>query len=132
MKKNKYFLMSSLLISIIGFSCKKNSDSKTTTVVEYQVTPMNNGVFNLWYWDASNTDIMVREPSEDSLSPFAANGSKTIRILTRPFSAQLKIEFLSSSYVYDLAILVDGQVKKDTTVSRPYNGEFVEINYVVQ
>lgn len=132
MKSTKYLIFTTLVVGVICISCKKSSDSKTTTTVEYRVTPMNSGVGHLTYRDSSNNDITITLPSEDPSSPFSTDGSKTIHILTKPFTAHLRIDFLPSSYAYDLAILVDGQVKKDTTVSRPINGEIVVIDHLIQ
>lgn len=117
MKKIKYFFVGPILLALIVFSCKKEAAKPPLTVVEYQVTPMNDFVTRIWYHDSSGNNLIVPDPSI-SPSPFA-NGTKSFHILSKPYKARIEVDFFNKDPIYphswNMKILVDGDIRKDTT-----------------
>lgn len=116
MKKIKYFLIGTLFISVINFSCKKDSDSSSTTKVEYRITPMNVYFTKITYTDQSGSDITITDPSQFS------SGSKSISITSKPFNASITTQVnntTSGTITFNLAILVNEKVMANVEGSAP-------------
>jgi len=130
MKKIKYFLMSSLLISIISFSCKK--EKKTNSMIlEYQVTPMNKDISDLQYRDTTGNVVDIVNPAENT-SQFPANGSISFTVAPRGLNAFLSIATNPTSHDFNLKIWVGGAVKKDTTIQASNHQSGGKIVYLIQ
>lgn len=116
MKKIKYFIIGTLLICTISFSCKKDSTPGPTTI-EYMVTPMNDDIMEIDYRDTNGIVQQVKNPSLPN-SIFKGNdfiklpASKNLK----EFTALLRIFFVPGTEDFRLQILVNGQDKKDSTI----------------
>lgn len=128
MKKVKYFVVASLIMSVINFSCKKDSNSGTT--VEYTITPMSVYFTKITYADNSGNYVTITDPSKFS------NGSASISISKKPFAAKLAIEFYNTTLQtmsFMLSILVNGQVMTTQNFqSPPGTGSLGSVQYTVQ
>ena len=119
MKKANYTVLLVLLsFALLAASCKKNSDTPSTTV-EYQITPMNNYFTQITYTDKTGNDMIITDPT------LFVNGSKTISITEKPFTARIEAKINNTSVTsinYTLVISVNGEVKKYQNVSAPAAG----------
>lgn len=116
MKNVKYFIVGTLLICTISFSCKKDSAQEPTTI-EYLVTPMNSDIMEIDYRDTSGSVQQVMNPS---LPNAIFKGNDFIKLPAsknlKGFTALLRIFFVPGTEDFRLQILVNGQDKKDSTI----------------
>ncbi|MEQ7801813.1 hypothetical protein ABDJ41_18605 [Pedobacter sp. ASV1-7] len=109
-----------LLVMTVNFSCKKDNDEageKPKTIeVEYKIDRPNPYFVEISYSNEANNMITLRDITELS------NGSKTISITKRPYTAKLTTILNNTSNQkinYNLIILVDGEIKKVSPVDAP-------------
>ena len=131
MKKMKSAVLLSLFISVINFSCKKNSDQNAQTTVDYIFTPFNSFISRITYNDSTGTSV-----DANSYMDFP-NGDRTFHISKKPFLAQFSIESsnMSTAEIYfKLTILVNGQVKAQTSGTEPALANFYtqSVSYTIK
>ncbi len=117
MKKITSLIICTLLICTMNISCKKDSDSKTTTV-EYRISPMNNFFTKIAYTDIAGQETIITDPTQ------FPTGSKSIKIVSKPFNARLSITInntTNATISYNLTILVNGKVMATNSYSVAHN-----------
>ncbi len=102
-----------LIIAFNLFSCKKDSSSAppVSHTIKYQITSNNYQVFNNIYY-IDTIGVLRQTDGVDSTNGW----SKSITIHYSPFTAQLQVQgqnSTTSTLIYDLKIIVDGQLKAD-------------------
>jgi hypothetical protein len=117
MKKANHILILIMLSSVMSsLSCKKSSDSPTTTAIEYRISPMNLYFIQIKYIDNTGNPVIINDPSQFS------TGTKSISISTKPFNAILETKInntTSSTINYTLSISVNGAIKKIVEATAP-------------
>jgi len=130
--KNSTILFSCLfaLVSIIGFSCKKEAEEIIFTEVEYGILDIDESIVSITYIDASGNPVVI-----DDLSQFV-NGSKKISVSTKPFTARLELlinNTTNNEKSYTLGILVNGDVVAIKPVYCPSSGMALgEVEFTIQ
>ena len=131
MKPNNYFLKL-LIFAILTacFSCKKSTSSPTTTIVEYEITPMNVYFIKIAYNDNAGNTVEITDPSQ------FIHGAKSISISTQHFNAKLETTINNTTNAdidYVLVIKVDGEIKKNTQVRALPMATFTSsVEYTIQ
>lgn len=125
-----------LSFSVIAFnliSCKKDSSSASPVshTIKYEITSNTYQVFN----NINYTDSIGVLRETDAVD--STNGwSKSFTINYSPFTAQLQVQgqnSTTSTLIYDLKIIVDGQLKADQSNSVPkFNSFSTQASAVVQ
>lgn len=113
-------LLMILLLNISFFACKKKYDPPKPFSIEYKIVPMNNSFTSLWFYgDPGNyPQVPIYLGGQD----IPADGSIKIVIFSKPFLAKISTEVnnkTNTNIIYDLMILVDGQIKKTVSVIAP-------------
>ena len=129
MKRNFFtIILLAFTFSTILFSCKKKSNS---IIVEYRITPINNSITKITYNDITGAPVIITNPAQ------FGTGSTFVSIKALPYTAKISIEVNNqtiSSIVYDLRILVNGQIMKlESGVALPMSASTIlSAEYVVQ
>ncbi len=130
--KNSTILTSCLiaLVSIIGFSCEKNSEEVKFIEVEYGILAIDEHIISITYNDASGNPVVVDDPSQ------FVNGSKKLSVSARPFTARMELlinNTTSASKSYTIGILVNGEPKAINAVHCSASGMAVgEVEFTIQ
>ncbi len=129
MKKITSLIIGTLLICTMNISCKKDSDSKSTTV-EYKISPMNNFFTKIAYTDIAGQETIITDPTK------FPTGSVAVKILSKPFNAKFSITINNTTNAtvhYGLTILVNGKVMATNTYAVAHHATVSEsLEYTVQ
>lgn len=109
MKKINLALLFVLLIAgVLFLSCDSDS-ANPQTIVEYQITPVNQYITEITYNDKTGAIASVTDPAQ------FPGGKKSMAISAKPFTAKLfvTIDNVSVNAVnYTLVIAINGEIRE--------------------
>jgi len=118
------------MVSMIGFSCEKNSEEKNYMEVEYEIQNIDANVVYMIYNDASGNRVETNDRGQ------FANGSKKLSVSTKPFSARMYVRFYNTSPAtleYTIRILINGEPKAtESVICPPYVVSHGDVEYTLE